>query len=103
MSSLNKVELIGRLGKDPELRYTKDRVAIARFSFATSEFKKENGEKKEITQWHEIVVLRRAAEIADKYLKKGSRAFLEGKLEYHIDPKTKKRTAEVVVEKIILL
>ncbi len=78
-ASLNRVELIGRLGKDPELRYRADQTAMARFPLATSK-KDKGGEEK--TQWHDILIVGRQAEVAAKYLVKGKKVYLEGELEY---------------------
>lgn len=81
MASVNKVILIGRLGKDPELNRTPAGVAVANFSIATSEkFKDKNDQPQESTEWHSIVCWNRQAEIAHQYLKKGSEVYLEGKL-----------------------
>lgn len=82
MSSLNKVMLIGRLGKDPETRYMPSGDAICNFSIATSEVWKDKntGEKKESTEWHNIVAFNKLAEIAKTYLRKGSLVFVEGKI-----------------------
>ncbi len=83
MRGLNKVMLIGRLGQDPEVRYTPSEVAVANFSIATSEeWKDKNtGQKQERTEWHRIVAWRRLGEICGEYLKKGSQVFIEGKLQ----------------------
>lgn len=73
--------LIGRLGKDPEVRYLENNVGVARFTLATSEtYKDANGERVEKTEWHNIVVWRGLAEVAKNFLKKGSLVFVEGKL-----------------------
>jgi single-strand DNA-binding protein len=80
---LNKVMLIGRLGKDPEFRTTPNGIAVASFSLATDEKRKsESGELTQKTEWHRIVAFRRTAEIARDYLRKGSLIYLEGKLHY---------------------
>jgi single-strand DNA-binding protein len=80
---LNKVMLIGRLGKDPEFRTTPTDIAVATFSLATDEKRKnESGELISKTEWHRIVAFRRQAEIARDYLRKGSLIYLEGKLHY---------------------
>ena len=81
--SVNKVILIGTLGKDPELKYTPQGTAVAKFSMATNEnFKdKQSGEWKERTDWHNIVCWARTAEIAAEYLKKGRPVFIEGRLQ----------------------
>lgn len=82
MASLNKVMLIGNLGKDPEVRYTTSGQAVASFSLATSEkFKNRNGEMEERTEWHNVVLWGRQAEIAKDYLAKGRTVFIEGRLQ----------------------
>ena len=80
--SVNKVILIGNLGKDPEIRRLDNNVVVASFTLATSETytDKSTGEKKELTDWHDIVMWRGLAEVAEKYLKKGMKIFVEGKL-----------------------
>ena len=81
---MNKVLLIGRVGKDPETNTTNGGTKVCKFSLATSEtYKDKNtGEKKQNTEWHNIVFWGKLAEIAEKYLKKGSHVFVEGKLNY---------------------
>ena len=80
--SLNKVILIGRLGRDPEVRYMPSGDAVCNFSVATSEsWKDQNGVKQERTEWHEITLYRKLAEIAGQYLKKGSLVCIEGKIQ----------------------
>lgn len=83
MSGVNKVILIGRLGKDPELRYTPSGVPVANFPMATSEeWKDKNtGEKQERTEWHRIEAWRRLGEICGEYLHKGSQIYIEGRLQ----------------------
>ncbi len=83
MSSVNKVILIGNLGKDPEVRYLEGGIANAKFPIATSETWKDKstGEKKERTEWHNIVLWRGLAEVAEKYLKKGDKVYIEGRLQ----------------------
>lgn len=80
---VNKVILIGNLGRDPEMRYTPNGVAIANLALATSESWKDkaSGENVERTEWHRIVMFQRLAEIAGEYLRKGSKVFIEGKLQ----------------------
>lgn len=80
---VNKVIILGNLGQDPEVRYTQNSTAIANFSVATSESwkDKQTGEQKEITEWHRVVCYRRLAEIAGEYLKKGSKVYIEGRLQ----------------------
>lgn len=82
MAGLNKVMLIGRLGKDPEIRYMPSGKAVANFSMATSETwkDKQTGERREATEWHNIVMFDRLAEIAGEYLRKGGQCYIEGKL-----------------------
>lgn len=82
MSGVNKVILVGRLGKDPEVRNLDSGVAVANFTLATSESYKDKttGEKKEVTEWHNIVLWRGLAEIAQRYLHKGDMVYVEGKL-----------------------
>ncbi|MEX0684902.1 MAG: single-stranded DNA-binding protein [Balneolales bacterium] len=82
MSSLNKAMLIGNLGKDPDVRYTQSNKAVATLSVATSEkFKDNNGEVQERTEWHRVVVWNKLAEICQQYLKKGSKVYIEGKIQ----------------------
>ena len=80
---VNKVILVGNLGKDPEMKYTASGAAIANLTVATSESwnDKQTGEKKEQTEWHRVVFFRRLAEIAGEYLHKGSQVYIEGKLQ----------------------
>lgn len=82
MSGVNKVILIGRLGKDPEVRNLENGTAVANFSMATTETYRDrnSGERKEITEWHNIVLWRGLADIAAKYLHKGDMVYIEGKL-----------------------
>ena len=83
MAGINKVILVGRLGRDPELKYTPDGVPVATFSIATSEeWKDKNtGEKQERTEWHRIVAWRKLGEICGEYLRKGSQVYIEGRLQ----------------------
>ena len=79
---LNKVILIGRLGKDPEVRYMPNGEAVCNFSVATSEtWNDRNGQRVERTEWHNITMYRRIAEISGQYLKKGSQVYLEGRIQ----------------------
>ncbi len=81
MSGVNKVILIGNLGKDPEVRYLDSGVAVANFSLATTEnYRNKEGEKVSQTEWHNVVLWRGLAEIAEKYLKKGSSVYIEGRI-----------------------
>ena len=83
MASINKALIIGRLGRDPEVKYTPSGVAVCNFSVATSETwkDKQTGERKEKTEWHRISCYRKLAEICGQYLKKGREAYIEGKLQ----------------------
>lgn len=82
MAGVNKVIIIGRLGNDPEMRQMPNGDAVANISVATSEVwnDKQTGERREVTEWHRIVLFRRNAEVAGQYLKKGSQVYVEGKL-----------------------
>jgi single-strand DNA-binding protein len=82
MASVNKVILIGNLGKDPEVRYLPSGDAVANISIATTEtWKDKGGEKQEKTEWHRVAMFSKLAEIAGEYLKKGSQVYIEGRLE----------------------
>ncbi|MEX2600122.1 MAG: single-stranded DNA-binding protein [Balneolaceae bacterium] len=81
-SSLNKAMIIGRLGQDPEVRYTQSNTAVATLNLATNErFKDRNGEFQERTEWHRVVAWGRLAEICQEYLKKGSLVYIEGPIQ----------------------
>ncbi|HEY2547462.1 MAG TPA: single-stranded DNA-binding protein [Candidatus Acidoferrum sp.] len=98
--SVNKVILVGRLGRDPETRYTGGGQAVANFSVATDEtYKDRNGEKQKRTEWHKIVVWGKQAEIAQQYLKKGSLVFIEGRIQSREwqDKEGQKRTSFEIV------
>ena len=80
MAGVNKIILVGNLGKDPEVRQTNNGTKVVNFSLATSEtYKDKNGERQTETEWHNIVIFGKLAEIAEKYLCKGSQVYLEGK------------------------
>ncbi|MEC9290856.1 MAG: single-stranded DNA-binding protein [Pseudomonadota bacterium] len=82
MASLNKVQIIGNLGRDPEIRYTQDNRPIANVSVATTEsWKGQDGQKQEKTEWHRVVVFGNLAGVIEKYLKKGDSVYFEGKLQ----------------------
>ena len=83
MAGVNKVIIIGNLGNDPEVRYSANGSAIANISVATSESwtDKNSGDKQEKTEWHRIVMFNRLGEIAGEYLRKGSKVYIEGKLQ----------------------
>ncbi len=105
--SVNKVILVGRLGKDPETRYMTNGEAVTNVTLATSEnWKDKNGEKQEKTEWHNLVFYRRLAEIAGEYLKKGSQIYVEGKLQTRKwqDKEGKDRyTTEIVINEMQML
>lgn len=107
MAGVNKVILVGNLGKDPEIRTLDSGKSVASFSLATSEaYKDKNGQKVENTEWHNIVMWSPLAEIAQKFLKKGNQVYLEGKLSTRSwDDKegNKRYTTEVVVREMTLL
>lgn len=94
MASLNKVMIIGRCGRDPELRYTQSGSAIANLTIATDEsYRDKDGNKVEQTEWHRVVLFQKTAETCGKYLKKGSQVYVEGRLT------TRKYTDQNGVEK----
>ena len=98
--SVNRVILVGRLGRDPETRYTGSGQAVANFSVATDEsYKDRNGERQKRTEWHKIVVWGKQAEIAQQYLKKGSLIFIEGRIQSREwqDKEGQKRTSFEIV------
>jgi single-strand DNA-binding protein len=98
--SVNKVILVGRLGRDPETRYTGGGQAVANFSVATDEtYKDKAGERQKRTEWHKIVVWGKQAEIAQQYLKKGSLIFVEGRIQSREwqDKEGQKRTSFEIV------
>jgi single-strand DNA-binding protein len=98
--SVNRVILVGRLGRDPETRYTGGGQAVANFSVATDEsYKDKNGERQKRTEWHKIVVWGKQAEIAQQYLKKGSLIFIEGRIQSREwqDKEGQKRTSFEIV------
>lgn len=108
MSGVNKAIIIGRLGADPELKYTADGTPVCKLSVATSETWKDKntGDKQERTEWHRITLWRRLAEIAGEYLHKGSQAFFEGRLQTHdyVDKEGVKRySTEIVADRMQLL
>ena len=107
MAGVNKVILVGNLGKDPEVRHLESGVPVASFSIATSESynDKTSGERKTITEWHNVVLWRGLAEVAEKYLHKGDQVYIEGKLrtrQWEKDGVTRYST-EVVGENMTML
>ena len=106
--SVNKVILVGNLGKDPEIKYTPSGVPVAKFSLATNErFKDKNGEWQDRTEWHNIVAWQRLAEIVGEYVKKGSKLYIEGKLQTSSweDKQSgeKKYRTEIIAQDLVLL
>src|SRR5512141_1615320 len=106
--SVNKVILVGRLGKDPETRYMTSGEAVTNVTLATSEnWKDKSGEKQEKTEWHNLVFYRRLAEVAGEYLKKGSQIYVEGKIQTRKwqDKETGKDryTTEIIVNEMQML
>ena len=106
--SVNKVILIGNLGKDPEVKYTPSGVAVARFSVATTDrVKDKEGNWQDRTEWHNLVAFQRTAEIASEYLKKGNKVYIEGRLHNDSwdDKETgqKKYRTEVIINDLVLL
>ncbi len=106
--SVNKVILIGNLGKDPELKYTPQGTPVTKFSLATNErFKNKAGEWQDRAEWHNVVLWQRFAEIANQYLKKGSKVYIEGRLQTRSwdDNKSgqKKYMTEIVATDLLLL
>ncbi len=107
MAGVNKVILVGNLGKDPEIRHLENGTAVANFTIATSEsYKDKSGARVDQTEWHNIVVWRKLAEIAESYLKKGSQVYLEGKLRtrsWEDQQGNKRYTTEVVADTFTML
>lgn len=107
MASINKVILIGNLGRDPETRYTTDGAAVANVTLATTDvWKDKAGEKQERTEWHRVVFFGRLAEIASEYLKKGSPVYVEGRLQTRkwTDKEGQERyTTEIVASEMKML
>jgi len=101
MASVNKAIVLGNLGADPELRYTPGGRAVANFNMATTRsWNSKDGEKKEETEWHKIVAFGKVAEIIGKYLAKGSKVYIEGKLQtrsWEDDSGNKKYMTEIVM------
>lgn len=106
--SINKVTLLGHLGKDPELKYTPQGTPVVKFSMATNErWKDKNGDWQDRAEWHNLVAWQRLAEIINEYCKKGSQLYIEGRLQTRSwDDKpsgVKKYMTEIVVGEIVLL
>ncbi|MDR1458588.1 MAG: single-stranded DNA-binding protein [Bacteroidales bacterium] len=106
MAGINRVILVGHLGKDPEVRTTDTGLKVARFTLATTEaYKDKNGERKEITEWHNIICWRNLADIAEKYLLKGKLIYVEGRLRTRSweDNGIKRNIVEVMVDNFTML
>src|ERR1700742_441097 len=106
MSGINKVILVGHLGKDPEVRYLEGGVSVTSFPLATSESYNKDGRKVEQTEWHNIVMWRGLADVAAKFLQKGKLVYIEGKLRtrsFEDKEGVKKYTTEIVAENFTLL
>jgi len=107
MAGINKVILLGNLGKDPEIRSLENGASVAKFPLATSEtYKNRNGERVETTEWHNVVMWRGLAEIAEKYLKKGSKVYIEGKIRtrsYDDKDGNKKYITEIEADNMLML
>lgn len=100
MAGVNKVILLGRLGADPEIRYTSNGTAVANFRIATSErWKNQDGEKEERTEWHRIVAFGKLGEICGEYLAKGKQIYIEGRLQtrtWEDKDKNQRTTTEII-------
>ena|SRR5690625_5023525 len=107
MRGVNKVILVGNLGHDPEMQYLPGNIAVAKFSLATTEsFKDKTGKQVSQTEWHKVVLWRGLAELAAKYLHKGSTVYIEGKLHtrsWEDKEMNRKQTTEIVGDNLIML
>jgi|TARA_B100000795_G_C22801093_1_gene441958 single-strand DNA-binding protein len=107
MAGVNKVILIGHLGKDPEVRHLENGTAVANFTLATSEsYKDKQGNRIDQTEWHNVIVWRGLAEVAEKFLKKGSQVYVEGKLRtrsWEDQTGNKRYTTEIVADNFTML
>jgi single-strand DNA-binding protein len=108
MAGINKAIIVGRLGRDPEVRYTPSGVAVANFSVATSEEwkDKDSGEKKERTEWHRIVAFGKLGEICGEYLAKGKQVYVEGRIQtrdWEDQNGVKRYTTEIVASQMQML
>ena len=104
--SVNKVMVMGRLGQDPELRYTQNQTAVCSLNVATTEYRMKDGNKEESTEWHKIVVWGKQAENASKYLAKGRGVFIEGRLQtrsWETDSGEKRYSTEIVANNVQFL
>lgn len=107
MASVNKVILVGNVGRDPELRYTQGGQPVASFSIATNErFKDKDGNWKDRTEWHRIVAWARLAEVCGEYLRKGSQVYVEGRIQtrdWEDKEGNKRQTTEIVIQTMQML
>lgn len=106
MASLNKVMLIGRLGKDPEVKYTPNGAPVAKFSLATDEsFKDKSGQQQKRTEWHNITAWNKLAEICEKWLHKGQQVYIEGKIQSHEweSDNGKRRSFDIIASQMVML
>ena len=107
MASVNKVILVGNVGRDPEIRYTQSGTAVTNFSLATTDrFKNRSGDNEERTEWHRVVAWARLAEICGEYLHKGRQVYIEGRLqtrEWEDREGNKRTTTEVVAQNMQML
>ncbi len=105
--SVNKAILVGNVGKDPEVRHLEGGVSVARFTLATSEtYKNKTGDQVKNTEWHNIVAWRQLADLAEKYIRKGSQIYIEGKItnrQYDDKEGVKRYISEIVADNIRLL
>jgi single-strand DNA-binding protein len=107
MRGLNKVTLIGNIGKDPDVQTLENKVKVAKCSLATTEtYNDQHGQAQAVTDWHTIILWRGLADLAEKYVRKGSLVYIEGKLKtrsYNDKEGHKRYVTEVIAEQIILL
>jgi single-strand DNA-binding protein len=107
MAGINKVILVGHLGRDPEVRTTESGVKVARFTMATTEsYKDKEGERKDMTEWHTIICWRGLAEVAEKYLNKGKQIYVEGRLRtrsWEDNNGAKRYVTEVFADNFVML
>jgi single-strand DNA-binding protein len=108
MAGVNKVILVGNLGKDPEVRHLESGVMVANFPLATTESYKDRntGERRQVTEWHNVVLWRGLAEISEKYLKKGNQVYIEGKLRtrsWQDQEGNTRYTTEIVADNMTML
>jgi single-strand DNA-binding protein len=106
MSGINKVILVGNVGKDPEVKYLEGGIAVAKFTLATSEvYKNKEGQRIENTEWHNIVMWRGLAEVAEKYVRKGKQLYIEGRIKTRTygEENNKKYFTEILADTMTML